>query len=62
MQDYEPELFGKALPCLSAIGCALPPDYSLSRNNDDEFYGSKINVKMEPSDGPYNPLPINTVK
>lgn len=61
-QDYEPELFGKALPCLSAIGCALPPDYSLSRNNDDEFYGSKINVQMEPSEGPYNPQPINTVK
>lgn len=61
-QDYEPELFGKALPCLSAIGCALPPDYSLSRNYDDEFYGSKINVQMEPSDGPYNPQPINTVK
>ncbi|XKL68210.1 hypothetical protein PGB90_003701 [Kerria lacca] len=58
--DYEPELFGKALPCLSAIGCALPPDYSLSRNYDDEFYGSKINVQMEPSDGPYNPQPINT--
>ena len=61
-QDYEPELFGKALPCLSAIGCSLPPDYSLSRNNYDEFYGSKINVQMEPSDGPYNPQPINTVK
>ncbi|XP_065200353.1 ryanodine receptor [Planococcus citri] len=58
--DYEPELFGKALPCLSAIGCALPPDYSLSRNYDDEFYGSKINVQMEPADGPYNPQPINT--
>lgn len=37
--DYEPELFGKALPCLIAIGCALPPDYSLSKNTDDDLYG-----------------------
>lgn len=57
MQDYEPELFGKALPCLTAIGCALPPDYSLSKNYDDEWYGSKA---AGPSDGPYNPQPINT--
>lgn len=39
--DYDPELFGKALPCLSAIGCALPPDYSLSKNYDDEWYSNK---------------------
>ncbi|KAE9543520.1 hypothetical protein AGLY_002320 [Aphis glycines] len=57
--DYDPELFGKALPCLSAIGCALPPDYSLSKNYDDEWYGSKQNIQG-PSDGPYNPQPINT--
>lgn len=37
--DYDPELFGKALPCLIAIGCALPPDYSLSKNTDDDLYG-----------------------
>ncbi|XP_067007679.2 ryanodine receptor [Anabrus simplex] len=55
--DYDPELFGKALPCLTAIGCALPPDYSLSKNYDDEWYGSKDN--SDP-DGPYNPQPINT--
>lgn len=30
-QPYEPELFSYALPCLCAIGCALPPDYSISR-------------------------------
>ncbi|XP_026680809.1 ryanodine receptor-like [Diaphorina citri] len=53
--DYDPELFGKALPCLTAIGCALPPDYSLSKNYDDEWYGNK-----SPTDGPYNPQPINT--
>ncbi|XP_073986803.1 ryanodine receptor isoform X3 [Rhodnius prolixus] len=55
--DYDPELFGKALPCLTAIGCALPPDYSLSKNYDDEWYGAKA---AGPSDGPYNPQPINT--
>ncbi|XP_017777975.1 PREDICTED: ryanodine receptor [Nicrophorus vespilloides] len=53
--DYDPELFGKALPCLTAIGCALPPDYSLSKNYDDEWYANKSGP-----DGPYNPLPINT--
>lgn len=59
LQDYDPELFGKALPCLSAIGCSLPPDYSLSKNYDDEFYG-KNSPSSGPSDGPYNPQPINT--
>jgi ryanodine receptor 2 len=57
--DYDPELFGKALPCLTAIGCALPPDYSLSKNYDDEWYGSKSASAQSP-DGPYNPQPINT--
>ncbi|XP_043461888.1 ryanodine receptor isoform X4 [Leptopilina heterotoma] len=57
--DYDPELFGKALPCLTAIGCALPPDYSLSKNCDDEWYGSK-SASTQSSDGPYNPQPINT--
>nr|AHW99829.1 ryanodine receptor [Sogatella furcifera] len=57
--DYDPELFGKALPCLTAIGCALPPDYSLSKNYDDELYGAR-DSQAGPSDGPYNPQPINT--
>lgn len=39
--EYDPELFGRALPCLTAIGCALPPDYSLSSNYDDEWYTNK---------------------
>jgi ryanodine receptor 2 len=54
--EYDPELFGKALPCLTAIGCALPPDYTLSKNNDEECYG----IKSSSSDGPYDPQPINT--
>lgn len=57
--DYDPELFGKALPCLIAIGCALPPDYSLSKNADEDFYGKPTNIN--PPDQPqYNPQPINT--
>lgn len=56
--DYDPELFGKALPCLIAIGCALPPDYSLSKNADEESY-NKTNGG-EPDQPQYNPQPINT--
>nr|XP_049707633.1 ryanodine receptor isoform X46 [Helicoverpa armigera] len=57
--DYEPELFGKALPCLIAIGCALPPDYSLSKNYDDEFYG-KEQAAGDLDNPQYDPQPINT--
>ncbi|GLG95824.1 Ryanodine receptor [Gryllus bimaculatus] len=46
-----------ALPCLTAIGCALPPDYSLSKNYDDMWDGA--NDSADP-DGPYQPKPINT--
>lgn len=56
--EYDPELFGKALPCLTAIGCGLPPDYSLSQNYDDEWYGNK--TASSGPDGPYDPQPINT--
>lgn len=56
--DYDPELFGKALPCLIAIGCALPPDYSLSKNTDDDLYGKPTGGG--PDQPQYNPQPINT--
>uniref|UniRef100_A0A336KLC6 CSON012070 protein n=1 Tax=Culicoides sonorensis TaxID=179676 RepID=A0A336KLC6_CULSO len=55
--DYDPELFGKALPCLIAIGCALPPDYSLSKTSDDDLYGKPTGQPDQPQ---YNPQPINT--
>lgn len=55
--DYDPELFGKALPCLIAIGCALPPDYSLPQKSDDDFYGK---LTGNPDNPQYNPQPINT--
>lgn len=54
--DYDPELFGKALPCLIAIGCALPPDYSLSKNTDDDFKPTGGG----PDQPQYNPQPILT--
>lgn len=55
--EYDPELFGKALPCLIAIGCALPPDYSLSKNTDDDLYGKPAGLADQPH---YNPQPIDT--
>lgn len=55
-QEYDPDLFSKALPCLSAIGCALPPDYSLSAALDGDLFRSYANE----SEGPYNPVPIDT--
>jgi ryanodine receptor 2 len=53
--DYDPDLFGKALPCLSAIGCALPPDYSLSSSLDGDLLK---NSGEADGDGPYQPRPI----
>ncbi|XP_064091915.1 ryanodine receptor-like isoform X18 [Macrobrachium nipponense] len=53
--EYDPELFGKALPCLSAIGCSLPPDYSLTHGYEDELYNTS-----SCAEGPYNPMPIDT--
>uniref|UniRef100_X1Z8I7 Ryanodine receptor n=1 Tax=Capitella teleta TaxID=283909 RepID=X1Z8I7_CAPTE len=52
---YDPELFSKALPCLTAIGCALSPDYSLS-NQDDSVY----RLQAAETDGVYDPQPVDT--
>ncbi len=35
-KPYDPELFGKALPCLTAIASALSPDYALTNVVDEE--------------------------
>ncbi|XP_069170443.1 ryanodine receptor [Procambarus clarkii] len=53
--EYDPELFSKALPCLSAIGCSLPPDYSLTHGHEDELYNTS-----SCAEGPYTPTPIDT--
>lgn len=55
-QAYDPELFSKALPCLSAIGCALSPDYSLSSHAED------IKRYAAEADETYTPNPVNTAK
>ncbi|KAL3874970.1 hypothetical protein ACJMK2_037916, partial [Sinanodonta woodiana] len=54
-RPYDPELFSKALPCLSVIGCALSPDYSLT-NHDDSWYHQTV-ADIE---GAYNPRPVDT--
>ncbi|RWS13212.1 ryanodine receptor-like protein, partial [Dinothrombium tinctorium] len=51
--EYDPDLFSKALPCLTAIACALPPDYSLTTSSDDSL------LKSGPTDGPYLPNPVD---
>ncbi|XP_071161899.1 ryanodine receptor-like [Mytilus edulis] len=54
-REYDPELFSKALPCLSAIGCALSPDYSLTKQDDMRPIDVGSNL-----DGTYNPQPLDT--
>ncbi|KAK6754198.1 hypothetical protein RB195_013289 [Necator americanus] len=34
-RPYDPDLFGKALPCLTAIGSAISPDYTLTTGVED---------------------------
>ena len=54
--EYDPELFGKALPCLTSIACALPPDYAKSDAAEEDMF-----AKVGGSDiGPYTPVSINT--
>lgn len=53
--EYDPDLFKKALPCLTAIACALPPDYSMTPSTDDSLHTKTIR-----DDGPYLPNPVNT--
>ena len=67
---YDPELFSKALPCLSAIGCALSPDYSytISSSNslsENEFAEAGNNHQLYRSGGyrsaSFDPIPLNTI-
>ena len=55
LQAYDPELFSKALPCLSAIGCALSPDYSLSHHDDSWLRQTSMDL-----DGAFHPRPVDT--
>lgn len=56
-QKYDPDLFRMALPCLSAIAGALPPDY----------LDTRISATLEKqlsvdADGNFDPKPISTLK
>lgn len=53
--EYDPDLFNKSLPCLTAIACSLPPDYSMPTGVDEEWY-----KQAGPTDGPYVPEPVHT--
>lgn len=57
LQKYDAELFKMAMPCLSAIAGAIPPDYV------DSSSGSTL-VKQVSVDaqGNFDPQPINTAK
>ncbi|XP_077782721.1 ryanodine receptor 3 isoform X7 [Podarcis muralis] len=56
LQKYDPELFRMALPCLSAIAGALPPDYLDTRITSVLEKQTSVDA-----DGNFDPKPINTV-
>ncbi|XGW02944.1 hypothetical protein V3C99_014731 [Haemonchus contortus] len=53
-RPYDPDLFGKALPCLTAIGSAISPDYTLTTGGDDT---AKLKELME--DGAWVPKTVD---
>ncbi|KAL4003146.1 RIH domain family protein [Acanthocheilonema viteae] len=53
-RQYDPELFGKALPCLTAIGSAISPDYTLTTTDDDTDKIQKTKDR-----GVWNPNPVD---
>jgi len=55
--EYDADLFGKALPCLTAIGSALPPDYAMVDQGEDDMFAKPT---VENDIGPYTPMPIVT--
>ena len=57
--EYDPQLFGQALPCLIAIACALPPDYAKPDSGDDDMFAKSPGGNTV---GPYTPMPIGKSK
>lgn len=54
---YDPELFGKALPCLTAIACALPPDYAKSAHSDSDYlYAGRFAAAAAAAAVPADPM------
>lgn len=69
LMDYDPELFENALPCLNALACALPPDYSLTESREFSAKPKTVssmassqahNQASSQSVGPYIPQPVDT--
>lgn len=56
-QKYEQELFKLALPCLSAVAGALPPDYM-----ESNYVNMMEKQSSMDSDGNFNPQPVDTSK
>lgn len=56
-QKYDPELFKMAMPCLSAIAGALPPDYV------DASISTAVEKPVSvDAQGNFDPKPISTAK
>ena len=51
--DYDPDLFKRSLPCLTAIACALPPDYSLATDS------KSIQIGKYSDSAKYTPNAVN---
>uniref|UniRef100_A0A8C3VFC8 Ryanodine receptor 2 n=1 Tax=Catharus ustulatus TaxID=91951 RepID=A0A8C3VFC8_CATUS len=54
-KKYEQELFKLALPCLSAVAGALPPDYM-----ESNYVNMMEKQSSMDSDGNFNPQPVDT--
>lgn len=57
MQRYDQELFKLALPCLSAVAGALPPDYM-----ESNYMAQMEKQSSMDSEGNFNPQPADTTK
>ena len=58
-RPYDPELFGKALPCLTAIGSAISPEYALTSMGGERQEMAKA---QEMSEGVWIPRPVDDSK
>lgn len=57
VQRYDQELFKMALPCLSAVAGALPPDYM-----ESNYMAMMEKQSSMDSEGNFTPQPADTTK
>lgn len=57
VQKYDAELFKLALPCLSAVAGALPPDYM-----ESNYVAMMEKQSSMDAEGNFNPQPVDTSK